>query len=348
MPPDRHVRRHRRVAAVLVGGLLAAGCGSGGDEPAPAPAPAPSSPTSGASNSEIEGTDGIVTSSRKYPEWEAIEGMETPRDDFGSAVVGSEIWTMGGMTGARGNRLVSIEVLDTETGSWRTSDIEMPLGLASFESVAVGREIYAFGGFDADSLATRSSAVLDTRTGDWRTLPELPHARYAHTVTRYDGRIYVIGGRDEDGPVAEVDVFDPRRERWTTLDQPMAHPRDSHKTTATPQGLVVAGGFRDYEDSDLVDRFDPETGRWTSLPDLPEPMSRAGLTYLDGRLWISLHESSYVMDPTGSRTWEEANALTLSRHGMGFVPVDGTIYSIAGCALNPLRDVRTVDRLDLS
>ena len=27
---------------------------------------------------------------------------------------------------------------------------------------------------------------------------------------------------------------------------------------------------------------------------------------------------------------------------------DGFIYSIGGCALNPLRDVRTVDRLDLS
>jgi hypothetical protein len=32
---------------------------------------------------------------------------------------------------------------------------------------------------------------------------------------------------------------------------------------------------------------------------------------------------------------------------MGYVVHDGYLYSIAGCALNPLRDVRTVDRMKL-
>ena len=127
----------------------------------------------------------------------------------------------------------------------------------------------------------------------------------------------------------------------------MAHARDSLKAASTPQGIAVAGGFRDYEDSAVVDLFDPRTGRWHSLPDLPEPMSRAGLTYARGKLWISLHESSYVLDLDHPEEWVEANALTLSRHGMGYVLVGDTIYSIAGCALNPLRDVRTVDRLEL-
>ena len=225
----------------------------------------------------------------------------------------------------------------------------MPVGVASFEVVAVGPRIYAFGGFDAASQAMDFAAVLDTRTGRWRDLPPLPHARYAHTVTTFDGSIYVIGGRDVAGEIASVDVFDPRTETWTTLDRPMpkARVRDSHKTVAAPQGLVVAGGQRDFQDSDLVDLFDPRTGRWTTLPDLPEPMSRAGIAYADDRLWISLHESAYVMDATKLKTWEPGNALTLSRHGMGYVVHDGYLYSIAGCALNPLRDVRTVDRMKL-
>ena len=164
------------------------------------------------------------------------------------------------------------------------------------------------------------AAVLDTRTGRWRDLPPLPHARYAHTVTAFDGSFYVIGGRDVDGEIAAVDVFDPRTETWTTLDRPMprARVRDSHKTVAAPEGLVVAGGQRDFQDSDLVDLFDPRTGRWTTLPDLPEPMSRAGLAYADGKLWISLHESAYVMDATkledlGAR--QRADALA-ARHGV--------------------------------
>jgi hypothetical protein len=332
------------VAAVSV--LALAGCGAAEDDSSSAPSPTPSGSASASVNTD---SDGVTTESEELPEWEPIDGLEVPRDDFGTAVVGPRIWAMGGMTGARGNRLLSIEVLDTRSMRWETSEIEMPRGLASFEVVADGPRVYAFGGLDADSEATRFSSVLDTRSGEWRRLPPLPHERYAHTVTAFEGKYYVIGGRDADGPVAEVDVLDPRTETWTTLGRPMANARDSHKTAATPAGLVVSGGFRDYEDSALVDLFDPRTGRWTTLPELPEPMSRAGLVHADGLLWVALHESAYVLDPQDlDAGWVEANALTLSRHGMGFVEVGGAIYSIGGCALNPLRDVRTVDRLELA
>jgi len=341
VPPAR-VLRGRSLAAVCTVALLLGGCGSDDD---PSSQPAVTEPTSTAAPTD---SDGITTESDTYPTWSAIDGLETPRDDFGTAVVGTDIWVLGGMTGERGNRLLTIEILDTTSGTWTTSDVEMPLGVASFEVVADGPLIYAFGGFDADSLATDFSAVLDTRSGEWRDLPPLPTARYAHTVTVFDGLTYVIGGRDADGEVSEVDVFDPERERWTTLDQEMPRARDSHKTVATPDGLVVAGGQREFVDSELVDLFDPRTGRWKKLPDLPEPMSRAGLAYAQGRLWISLHESGYVADGPTPTTWEEANALTLSRHGMGYVVLDGFIYSIGGCALNPLRDVRTVDRMGLA
>jgi len=337
--PERF-RRRRTLTSACVLALAVAACSSD-DTPSPSPEP---SATSAATDS-----DGVTTTSDVYPTWAAIEGLETPRDDFGSAVIGDDIWAMGGMTGERGNRLLSIEVLDTTTGTWSTSDVEMPVGVASFEVAAIGPRIYAFGGFDATSQAMDFAAVLDTRSGEWRDLPPLPHARYAHTVTIFDGLIYVVGGRDVAGEVAQVDVFDPRAERWTTLDTPMpkARARDSHKTVAIPQGLVVAGGQRDFEDSAEVDLFDPHTGEWAVLNDLPEPMSRAGLAYADDKLWISLHESAYVMDARKLETWEPGNALTLSRHGMGFVVHDGYLYSIGGCALNPLRDVRTVDRMKL-
>ncbi len=348
MTPERfRSRRRRTLAAACLLALAAAGCST--DDTPPAPQPSASEPSEPSGTSAATDSDGVTTTSEVYPTWSAIDGLETPRDDFGSAVVGDDIWALGGMTGERGNRLLSIEVLNTTTGTWTTSDIEMPVGVASFETVAIGSRIYAFGGFDANSQAMDFAAVLDTRSGEWRDLPPLPHARYAHTATLFGGRVYVIGGRDLDGEVATVDVFDPRTEHWTTLDTPMPRPRarDSHKTVAIPQGLVVAGGQRDFQDSAQVDLFDPRTGTWRKLPDLPEPMSRAGLAYADGKLWISLHESAYVMDARRLKTWEPGNALTLSRHGMGFVVHDGYIYAIAGCALNPLRDVRTVDRMQL-
>lgn len=342
----RRSPRGRTRLAVLAIALVATGCSPGGG---PSTEPGPDADATGSPTGINSDSDGITTTSDVYPEWSPISGLAVPRDDFGTAVIGDDIWALGGMTGERGNRLQSIEVYDTTTDTWSTSDIEMPLGIASFETVAVGPLIYSFGGFDATSQAVDYAAVLDTGSGEWRELPEVPHPRYAHTSTLVDDRVYLIGGRDLDGEVAEVDVFDLRTETWETLDTPMPRrrARDSHKTVAIPQGLVVAGGQREFQDSAQVDLFDPRAGRWTTLPDLPEPMSRAGLAHADGKLWIALHESAYVMDSAELDRWEEGNALTLSRHGMGVVVHDGFIYSIGGCALNPLRDVRTTDRLAL-
>ncbi|HYH34582.1 MAG TPA: kelch repeat-containing protein, partial [Nocardioides sp.] len=161
MTLGRHGRWRGPFAALLCGVL--AGCASGAQ-------PEPAAPSTSPSSAGVDGSDGVATRSDDHPRWQPIHGLHVPRDDFGTAVIGPEVWAMGGMTGDRGNRLVSIEVLDTRSGRWRTSRLEMPVGLASFETVALGRHIYGFGGFDKESRPTAFAAVLDTATGRWRDL----------------------------------------------------------------------------------------------------------------------------------------------------------------------------------
>jgi outer membrane protein assembly factor BamB len=315
--------------------VVAAVAGCGGEE----------EPTA-ATESVTSETDGSATSAADLPPWEGIDGLEVPRDDFGTAVVGEEVWALGGMTGGRGNRLLSIEVLDTATETWRTSEIEMPVGLASFRSVAVGPLVYSFGGILAGGEASDFTGVLDTRTGTWRRLPPMPHPRYALSATPWEGRVYVVGGRSGDSPVPEVDVFDLEDETWTTLPEPMPAPRDSHDAVAVDDGIVVVAGWMEHQPTDRVDLFDPDTGTWTEQPSLPSRMSRAGVALVDGEVWAAWHEFSYVLDPEAGE-WREGNALPLARHGFGLVQVGDAVYAIGGCALDPLRDVRTVDRVRL-
>ncbi|MCP3423172.1 Kelch repeat-containing protein [Nocardioides pinisoli] len=275
------------------------------------------------------------------PTWELAGTLQTPRDDFATAVVDGEIWVLGGMTGDRGNRLTSIEVYDPHTRAWKTSKVEMPVGLASFEGVAIDGRIFVFGGLDAASQPTDFSAVLDTSSGRWTALPPIPHARYAHTVTLHEGRIYVVGGESVAGAVREVDVFDVQSGRWSP-GAPLPHARGSHDTVSTSDGLYVLGGWLDGAPSRLVQRYVPKTGTWTAGPALPEPVSRAGAAVLDGRLWVSFHEFAAALDlRTGE--WAPANHPPLSRHGHGLVALDGALYAIGGCQESPLRDVRTVD-----
>lgn len=327
---SRQRRPARRLVAAVATLWLLAGCTSSDTSGASRPSATPESPVAAPGPPHPD-----------MPAWEPAGSLRTPRDDFVTAVVDGEIWVLGGMTGDRGTRLTSIEVYDPGTQVWTASEVEMPRGLASMEGVAVGDRIYVFGGLDARSRPTDFSAVLDTATGTWRRLPALPHARYAHTVTLHDGRIHVIGGESVAGVVPQVDVFDVGSQRWSQ-GTPMPSARGSHDTVSTPDGLYVLGGWIDGGPSDLVQVYDPETGTWTQGPALPEPVSRAGAALLDGRLWVSFHEFGAALDlATGE--WEGANHPPLSRHGHGFVPLDGAVYAIGGCQETPLRDVRAVD-----
>lgn len=268
-----------------------------------------------------------------------------PRDDFATAVVGAKIWVFGGLSGGRGTRLDSIEVYDTRKQRWRMPTTTLPEGLASFEAAAIGDRVFLFGGLDADTLPSDFSAVLDTSTGTWRRLPPLPHPRYAHAVVLHEGLIYVLGGEGAEGTIETVDVFDPVAEKWST-GTPMPDARGSLDAVSAGDEIYVLGGYLDAGPTDLVQTYSPGTGDWTVAEPLPEPVSRAGATVLDGKVWVSLHEFSYVLDP-GDSTWLPANPLTVPRHGLGYVAVGGSIYGIGGCTESPLRDVRTVDVLQV-
>jgi N-acetylneuraminic acid mutarotase len=281
----------------------------------------------------------------EQPVWRKRTGIDTPRDDFASAVVDGEIWAFGGMTGARGTRLRSSEIYDTRTDTWRYGP-DVPEGLASFEAAAVGDDIYVFGGLDERTRASDFSAVLDTTTRRWTALPPLPHVRYAHDVDVLDGKVYVMGGEAGGRYVAAVDVFDPVAGTWSRAAD-MIQPRASLDMVPVGQVIYVLGGWDVSEPTDRMQVYDPAADRWTESTPLPQPMSRGGAAEADGRIWVSLHEWSAVFDPVTAK-WSPANPMTVSRHGLGYIAVGPRIYGIGGCTETPLRDVSFVDVLKVS
>ncbi|MPZ60852.1 MAG: hypothetical protein GEU93_06070 [Propionibacteriales bacterium] len=283
---------------------------------------------------------------KSLPKWEQVSPIGTPRDDFAHVVIGDEIWTFGGMTGARATRLVTTEIYDTGSDTWRSGP-DLPKGLASFEGVAIGDEAYLFGGLNLQGRADDFSAVLDTTTGEWRRLPALPHARYGHDVDLVGGKIHVVGGTGNDTrAVAEVDVFDPETRTWSQA-APMPAARSNLDIVPVRGELYAVGGWLGARETRRMQIYDPATDSWRDTTPLPRPMARGGVAFVDGKLYASHHEWSAVYD-LATRQWSRANPLTVSRHGLGYIAVGSKIYGIGGCTPSPLRDVTYVDVLDLS
>lgn len=76
-----------------------------------------------------------------------------------------------------------------------------------------------FGGIVNDQLTAELSS-FDTETGQWTPVPSYgsaPHARKGHVlVSSEDGRyVWVFGGLDENGPLADLTVLDMDHQTWS-------------------------------------------------------------------------------------------------------------------------------------
>ena len=88
-------------------------------------------------------------------------------------------------------------------------------------------------------------------------------ARYCLGVGVVDGKMYALGGQDNDGStLSSVECFDVSTGVWSAV-APMSTARCYHGV-AVVNGKMYAVGGQDEDDTTLssVECFDPSTGQW--------------------------------------------------------------------------------------
>ena len=115
----------------------------------------------------------------------------------------------------------SVAAYDPATKKW-TDLAPLPEPRSSFDAAVLDNTIYVVGGWsmqgDGDTTWATNAYALDLsdQASGWKTLPEPPFQRRALSVAAHDGKIYAIGGmQEEGGPTTQVDVFDPQANKWT-------------------------------------------------------------------------------------------------------------------------------------
>ena len=97
-------------------------------------------------------------------------------------------------------------------------------------------------------------------------------ARAAHTATLLgDGKILIVGGENQEGPVVESEIFDPVTGLFPP-GPPSILPRSDHAATLLPDGRVlVTGGASGDTLLDSTEIFDPATGLFGPGPTMTQP-----------------------------------------------------------------------------
>lgn len=85
----------------------------------------------------------------------------------------------------------------------------------------------------------------------------------AHTVL--SGRLFVIGGDDEQGTdLKSVEHFDPSTNEWQTV-APMRQKRYSPAACVSHGFIYVFGGYGDGVPLSSVERYDSRQNSWTEV-----------------------------------------------------------------------------------
>ncbi|HEY7070920.1 MAG TPA: hypothetical protein VH479_12435 [Acidimicrobiales bacterium] len=222
------------------------------------------------------GADGNPTNLQEeyepeFGNWQTASPMPTPRSSPAVAVIGTQLFAIGGYTfttnGPR-QALGTNEMLDLTTGTWTTcSPMPTPRGLAAV-GVMDGK-IFIVGGQGDDSLG--DNQVYDPAADDWDIASPLAVNRGGLAGAVVNNALYLAGGAGDDEKVLDImEMYDPVHDSYTEL-APLPTARWLAAGAPSQDVVFVMGGssFSTEDPLAVNEYFDPHTGAWATGDPIP-------------------------------------------------------------------------------
>lgn len=230
--------------------------------------------------------------------WTRVGTMPTPTTHAGVAVVGSNVWFVGGYTVRPGTidrqdvANTNVLIYNTTNNTWSRGP-SLPARRASGGLALVNNTLYFTSGEPADHVSNSTntwSLDLANQSAGWKTRAPIPDGRSHFGIATVNNKIYIIGGQkgiDETSTMLKTNyVYDPATNVWTRLaDLPV---KRSHLSPAViPIGnKIYAFGGEEYYNKELADvlEYDPATNKFTKLTSMPGARGSGGVGYVGGKI----------------------------------------------------------------
>lgn len=257
-----------------------------------------------------------------------------------------DLFVLGG-TSAQGPCLRSAERFSSLAGVWDPLP-EMPTARGCPAGAALGRRIYACGGFadggggvDGEHQSVLNSVeFFEVDEGTWKSAPKMIVPRWGAAAAVVGRKLYVCGGYDGSGSaLRSVECLEPARQVWFEA-PPMAERRARAAAAACGGHLYVCGGFNGTRGAPLlrsVERLDPDGGGWRPAPTLQAARYIATAATLSGKIYIcggvnvdgSAVSSAERFDPAKA-AWEALPLMGTARYGASSAATEGKLYVFGG------------------
>jgi len=192
----------------------------------------------------------------------------------------------------------------------------------------------------------------------WRTLPSLMTKRQNAMAAVVGETMYVLGGLNQSGLLADVERLDPAESTWTSAPS-LPAPQCCAAAGALGTVIAVAGGYGPdgHTPTNALLLFDTTTGMWRSGPPMPTARANAMGAVWNGKFAVIGGGTEYgatvatgaieIYDPVAG-TWA-TSTLTVTPRAGGVAVVDSDRIYVIGGALqgslygDPITEIVTND-----
>lgn len=226
-----------------------------------------------------------------HEHWDEQPPMPAGNHDHIFARIEDRLYTAGGKTffgwpAAEWVNLDHVWSYHIPSGTWRVEPPMLEPGKAYSGIAALDDELWLLGGlFRADNRtrATATVEIFDPRTRSYRLGPPLPRKAGQVVALAVNGRLYAVGGADDEGPTAEVLSIGVGETSWR-VDAPAPNPVSQASGCVLNGKIYIAAGPSSHCPGLFV--YDPERDSWSQVEHPSRPPSAPLCTAFDGSVWV--------------------------------------------------------------
>lgn len=133
---------------------------------------------------------------------------------------------------------------------------------------------------------TNHPKSLELSNTRWLKLPSMESEIADAASVEYNNMIYVIGGRNKAGALAEVQSFNPETIEWNKLAKKPTAVFEVHAVVLGGKIFIPGGTDNSGTVLDILEVYDINSDSWEVLSKLPYPVSRYAITVFEGQVYL--------------------------------------------------------------